>query len=268
MELFQYEYMIRAMIVGLVLAVVIPAMGVVIVNRRLAMIGDALSHVSLAGVMFGLLVGINPILGAIITCAVAALSMEWIRRRFPSYGEISTAVIMSTGVGLASILSGFVKGGANFESFLFGTIVAITDFEFYMILAVSAAVVLFLILNYKKLLYLSFDSISARLAGIRADRLSGLFVLLTGLTVAISARTVGVLIISSLLVLPVSCALQLKLSYKKTHLASVLFGILFTEGGLILSYYLGLKPGGSIVLLGVVTLVVLLIKKQLAGAEK
>lgn len=67
----------------------------------------------------------------------------------PSYGEISTAVIMSTGVGLASILSGFVKGGANFESFLFGTIVAITDFEFYMILVVSAAVVLFLLLNYK-----------------------------------------------------------------------------------------------------------------------
>lgn len=87
MELFQYEYMIRAMIVGLVLSVVIPAMGVVIVNRRLAMIGDALSHVSLAGVMFGLLVGINPILGAIITCAVAALSMEWIRRRFPLTGK-------------------------------------------------------------------------------------------------------------------------------------------------------------------------------------
>ena len=268
MELFQYDYMIRAMIVGLVLSVVIPAMGVVIVNRRLAMIGDALSHVSLAGVMFGLLVGINPILGAIITCALAALSMEWIRRRFPSYGEISTAVIMSTGVGLASILSGFVKGGANFESFLFGTIVAITDFEFYMILAVSLAVVVFLVLNYRKLLYLSFDGISARLAGIRADRLSGLFVLLTGLTVAISARTVGVLIISSLLVLPVSCALQLKLSYKKTHVAAILFGVFFTEAGLVLSYYLGLKPGGSIVMLGVATLMVLMAKRQVAGAEK
>lgn len=268
MALFQYDYMIRAMVVGLLLSIVIPAMGVVIVNRRLAMIGDALSHVSLAGVMFGLLIGINPILGAIITCAAAALSMEWIRRRFPSYGEISTAVIMSTGVGLASILSGFVKGGANFESFLFGTIVAITDFEFYMILAVSCGVVLFLIYNYRKLLYLSFDSISARLAGIHVDRLSGIFVLLTGLTVAISARTVGVLIISSLLVLPVSCALQLKLSYKKTHVAAIFFGILFTEGGLALSYYLGLKPGGSIVLFGVAMLVILLAKNQLTGAEK
>lgn len=85
---------------------------------------------------------------------------------------------------------------------------------------------------------------------------------------AISARTVGGIDYFLLLVLPVSCALQLKLSYKKTHVASVLFGILFTEGGLILSYYLGLKPGGSIVLLGVVTLIVLLVKKQLAGAEK
>ena len=101
MEIFQYDYMLRAMAIGLMLGIVIPSMGVVIVNRRLAMIGDALSHVSLAGVMLGLLIGINPILGAIITCAVAAFSMEWIRRYFPSYGEISTAVIMSTGVGLA-----------------------------------------------------------------------------------------------------------------------------------------------------------------------
>lgn len=262
MEIFQYDYMLRAMAIGLMLGIVIPSMGVIIVNRRLAMIGDALSHVSLAGVMFGLLIGINPILGAIITCAVAAFSMEWIRRYFPSYGEIATAVIMSTGVGLASILSGFVKGGANFESFLFGTIVAITDFEFYTILAVSLFVVAFLYKNYDALLYLSFDTISARLSGIKADKLSGLFVILTGLTVAISARTVGVLIISSLLVLPVSCALQLKLSYKKTHIASILFGVAFTELGLAISYYGGLKPGGSIVLLGVITLVAIMIGRQ------
>lgn len=264
-EIFQYSYMVRAMIVGLVLAVVIPAMGVIVVNRRLSMIGDALSHVSLAGVMLGLLIGFNPILGAMITCAVAALSMEWTRRHFPGYGEIATAVTMSGGVGLASILSGFVKGGANFESFLFGTIVAIGNFEFYMILAVSLVVVLFLYRHYTQLLYLSFDSISAKLAGIAVERLSGFFVLLTGMTIAISARTVGVLIISSLLVLPVSCALQLKLSYKKTQIAAVFFGIFFTEAGLILSYYGGLKPGGSIVMLGVITLVVLLMVRHRRG---
>lgn len=258
-DILQYEYMRRALLIGLALSLVIPSMGVVIVNRRLSMIGDALSHVSLAGVMLGLLLGFNPVAGAILTCVFAAFSMEWIRRRFPSYGEIATAILMSAGVGLASLLSGFVRGGANFESFLFGTIVAIGDFEFYMILAVALAVLAFLYFGYEKLLYLSFDPVGARLAGIPTDFLSGLFVVLTGLTVAISARTVGVLIISSLLVLPVSCALQLKLSYKKTHIASTILGVLFTEAGLILSYAFGLKPGGSIVLLGVATLILLLL---------
>lgn len=261
-EIFQYNYMLRALMIGAALGVVIPAMGVVIVNRRLAMIGDALSHVSLAGVLLGLLFGVNPILGAIVTSAFAAFSMEWIRRYFPSYGEIATAVIMSTGVGLASLLSGFVKGGANFESFLFGTIVAVTDFEFYMILAVAAVVLAFLYRHYEALLYLSFDGISARLAGVSVDRLSGIFVILTGLTVAISARTVGVLIISSLLVLPVSCALQLKLSYRNTQIASVIFGVFFTVIGLVISYYAGLKPGGSIVLLGVITLIALIVSRR------
>ncbi|MDD7363492.1 MAG: metal ABC transporter permease [Firmicutes bacterium] len=261
-DIFQYDYMIRAMLIGLMLGIVIPAMGIVIVNRRLSMIGDALSHVSLSGVLLGLLFGINPILGAIVTCAFAAFAMEWIRRYFPSYGELSTAIIMSTGVGLASVLSGFVEGGANFESFLFGTIVAVTDFEFYMILVVAIVVIVFLARHNEAFLYLSFDPMSAKLSGIPVNRLSGIFVVLTGLVVAISARTVGVLIISSLLVLPVACALQLKLSYKKTQIAAVLFGVFFTEAGLIISYYGGLKPGGSIVLLGVATLIILILSGQ------
>ncbi|MDO5713912.1 MAG: metal ABC transporter permease [Tissierellia bacterium] len=261
-SLFQYSYMIRAMIVGLCLSIIIPSIGIVVVNKRVSMIGDALSHVSLAGVMLGLILGINPILGAIGICLFASLGMEFINKRFPGYEEVSTAIIMSGGIGVASILSGFVKGSANIESFLFGSIVAITDFEWLMILIVSFLVFLFLSFLYKDLLYISFDSISADLSGVKVDQVNRLFMILTAITIAISARTVGVLIISSLMVLPVSCALRFGLGYFQTTLLSVGFGFLFTELGLVIAFYLGLKPGGTIVLLGVFTLVILLLFKK------
>lgn len=266
-EIFQYDYMIRAMVVGLILSIIIPIMGVVIVNRRTSMVGDALSHVSLAGVMGGLIMGINPVLGAILGCLIATFFMEFIRKKFPSYGEISTAIIMSFGVGMASLLSGFVTGPTNIESFLFGSIIAITDFEFIMIRIMAFIVIVNSLYFFKDLMYISFDPISAALSGVKVDFVGGIFLFLTAVTVAISSRTVGVLIISSLMVLPVSCGMQLGKGYRGTTILSVLFGIFFTEVGLIISYYGGLKPGGSIVLLGVITLLFIFFIQFIKGKK-
>ena len=109
MEIFEYSYMIRALIVGFIVSIIIPFMGIVVVNKKISMIGDALSHVSLAGVLMGFVLGMNMTLGALIVCIIKRTSlMEFIRKRFPSYQEISTAIIMSTGIGLSSILSGFL----------------------------------------------------------------------------------------------------------------------------------------------------------------
>jgi hypothetical protein len=119
-DLFQYDFMRRRFIVGILLAVIIPCIGVIVVFKRLSLIGDALSHTSLAGVAIGLLLGINPVLGAIAACLLAAFGIEAIRKRIPRYSELSIAIVLSVGVGLAGVLSGFVKNTANFNSFLFG----------------------------------------------------------------------------------------------------------------------------------------------------
>ena len=263
MEIFQYLYMQKALLVGFVLALIIPCMGIVVVNKKISIIGDALSHVSLAGVMIGLIAGFSPIVGAIITCIVASIFLEYIRKKFPSYQEISTAIVMSTGIGFASLLSGFVKKAANFEAFLFGSIIAITPFEFYMIIIVSIVVLLTFMYYFRDLMYISFDEMSAKLSGINVDRINTIFMILIAITISVSARTVGILIISSLMVIPVACAMQFRLGYIKTTLLSSLFGVIFTITGLVISFYLGLKPGGSIVLCGVFTLlVILMIKKE------
>ncbi len=262
LDIFQYEFMQKAFLVGILLAVIIPLIGVIVVLKRLSMIGDALSHTSLAGVALGLVLGINPIVGAVLVCVIAAFSIEAIRRRLPRYAEISISIIMSVGIGLASVLSGFVEDGAAFNSFLFGSIVAITDMEVALVVIVTVIVVVTFLLLYKELMFIAFDEQGAVLAGIPVKKINFVITLLTAITVSVAARSVGALIVSSLMVIPVACAMQLANSYKKTVIFSVLFALLFTVVGLFLSYYFNLKPGGTIVLTGVVVLIPLMIWKK------
>lgn len=267
LEIFQYDFMINAFIVGILIAIIIPCIGVVVTLRRLSIIGDALSHVSLAGVAAGLAFGINPVLSAVVFAVIAALSIERIRKAIPRYGEISTAVIMSLGIGLAAIFSGFVKS-ANFNSFLFGSLVAISPFEKYLIIGLSVVVLTFFILLYRALFYITFDEEAAKLAGIPVQTIIIVFTVLTAVTISISSRVVGTLVVSSMMVLPVTVSMQISKSYKQTVIFSVLFSVLFVVTGLFLSYYLNLKPGGTIIMTGVVSLVITLIFKNIGSAAK
>ena len=262
LDIFQYAFMQKAFLVGILLAVIIPLIGVIVVLKRLSMIGDALSHTSLAGVAIGLILGINPIIGAVVVCVMAAFSIEAIRKSLPKYAEISISIIMSVGIGLASVLSGFIEDGAAFNSFLFGSIVAITDTEVIMVVIVTIIVVAAFIVLYKELMFITFDEQGAELAGVPVKKINFLITLLTAITVSVAARSVGALIVSSLMVIPVACAMQLANSYKKTVLYSVCFAVFFTVVGLFLSYYLNLKPGGTIVLTGVVILIPLMVVKR------
>lgn len=263
MVILEYDFMRRAFIVGILLAIIIPCVGVIVVLKRLSMIGDALSHTSLAGVAAGLIMGINPILGAVTACIAAAFGIEIIRKKIPKYSEMSIAIIMSAGVGLAGVLSGFVKTSANFNSFLFGSIVAISDFEMHLVIFVSCAVLLAFVFLYKELFYIALDERGAKLAGVPVGIVNFIFTILTAVTVSVAARTVGALIVSSLMVVPVACAMQFGKSYKQTVIYSVFFAVFFMITGLFVSYYLRLKPGGTIVLIGVACLVLILIVKKL-----
>ena len=263
MEIFKYAFMQRAFIVGILLAAIIPCIGLVIVCKRLSMSGDALSHTSLAGVAAGLLLGLNPVLTAAAACVVAAIGIEAIRRKIPRFSEMSIAIIMSAGIGLAGVMSGFIKNTANFNSFLFGSIVAISNGELYLVIAVSMAVLLMFLLMYKELFYVSLDEQSARLAGVPVKTVNFLFTVLIAVTVSVAARTVGALIVSSMMVVPVACAMQFGTSYRQTLILAVVLDILFMITGLFAAYYLGLKPGGTIVLVGVLVLILVFVGKRI-----
>lgn len=260
--MFEYSFMRKAFVVGILLAIIVPCIGIIVVLKRLSMIGDALSHSSLAGIAAGLIFNINPVLGAVIASLIAAFSIEIIRKKLPKYSEMSIAIIMSAGIGLAGVLSGFVKDSTAFNSFLFGSIVAITDFELFMVIGISILVIIAFILLYKELMYIAFDEEGARMVGIPIKTVNFIFTILTAFTVSIAARTVGALIVSSMMVVPVACAMKFGQSYKQTVLLSILFAVIFTIIGLVLSYYVGLKPGGTIVLTGIVFLILSMIIKR------
>lgn len=259
-------FMVQALLVGAMLAVIIPCVGIIIVLKRQSMMGDTLAHSSLAGVAFGLLLGWDPTVGAMVLCVAGALSIEWIRKFFPQYEDIALAIIMSTFVGLAGVLSGYVSNMADFNNFLFGSIVAIAPYEFRLVMGISAAVLVTFVLLYRELFYIAFDERGAKLAGIPVGRVNFVFTILTAVTVAVASRTVGALIVSSMLVIPVACAMQWGKSYFQTVLLAIGFALFFMLGGLTLSFVVqNLKPGGTIVLIGVGVLLVSLLTKRWRG---
>lgn len=261
-SILQYDFMIRAFIVGIVLSVIIPLIGVIVVLKRLSMMGDALSHSSLAGVAAGLAFGFNPIIGAVAATLIASLSIEAIRKKIPEFSEMSIAIILSAGIGLAGLLSGFIKNATGFNSFLFGSIVAISNFELIFVLVTGLIVFSALILLHKELFFIAIDERGAILSGVPVKSTNFIFTVLTAITVSIAARTVGTLIVSSMMVVPVACAMQLSKSYKQTAIFSVLFAVLSTILGLILSFYIGLKPGATIVTICVTILILILVFKK------
>ncbi len=264
-NIFAYDFMIKAFAAAALIAAAAPCIGLPIVLKRFSAIGDAASHSALGGIAFGLLIGINPIVGAVIFSIAAVLSIEALRKKFGKYSEIATVVVMSAGIGLTAVLSGFIKNSsANINSFMFGSIVAISDFELILTIILCAVVVGTTMLLYKEIFAIAFDEEAAQLCGIPVKAVNFVLMLLTALTVAVASRIVGALMISSLLVIPTASAMLISKSYKGTLIRSVIFAEIFTIAGLFISYYCDLRPGGTIVLIGTAVLVVtaLLHKKK------
>ncbi len=258
--MFEYEFVRIAFLVGTMLAIALPLIGTNIVLKRLSMTGDALSHTSLAGIAIGLILGVNPLPIAMLTCVVAALIIELIRKKFYKYSEIAIAIVLSGGIGLAGVLSSFTPI-ANFSSYLFGSIVSISMTELFLTIGVFAVVVITSIIFYKELMFISYNENNAKLSGVPVNLVNIFFTIITALTVAIASKVVGALIVSSLIVIPTATSLQIAKSYRSTILYSILFALISMTAGLIFSYYL--RPGGTIALVSIIILAVVMIVKAI-----
>lgn len=262
MEIFAFEFIRKAFLAGILLSLILPCIGLIVVLKRLSLVGDALSHASLVGVTSGLLFGYNPMITSVVVCILAALAMEMFRKYIPNFKENAMIIVLSSSVALAGIFASRLKTSVSFSSYLFGSIVSVTDFELLLISILVVIILITFLCLYASLFQITLDERQARLMGIKVDRVNFIFTVVTAITVAIASKAIGVLIVSSLLVVPVLCAIQVSKSYKQTLLFGVLFSIGFTVVGLIISYYLDLRPGGAITLLAVMMYTGLLIFKR------
>ncbi len=258
-----YEFMQRAFIVGILVGLAIPLVGQILVLRRYSMLGDSLSHTALAGVCFGIIVGVNPTFSATIFAVLASFLVTIVGRRMKGNEEISIAIIMSLGVGISGILSGFIDSSVSITSFLFGSIVAISDGEFYTVIGLSLLVIFLSSKFYYQFMFYSFNELEASRNGVAVKFINGMFTVMVGLTIAISARIVGALIISSLLVIPVACGILLGKSYKTTMIYSAILSLAFMVSGITASFYLDLRPGGTIVVLACAVLMAVMGYKRI-----
>lgn len=260
--IFDYIFMRYAFAAVILIAVMTPFIGNVIVLKRLSAVGDALSHMGLAGIAIGVFAGINPVFMAVIASILAAVLMEFFRAAFKRYSEISTAIVMSAGLGLAAVFSGLAQDSAGFNSYLFGSVLLVTLPEIAVLFALAIVVILINIIFYKQLMYITFDEESAKLSGIKTRLLNISFNILTAIIVSVSIKTVGVLLISSLIILPAACAMQVSRSYRSNLIISVVFALLISIGGLATAFYADLRPSGTIALIGLAILLVLIILRK------
>ncbi|MBM3271680.1 metal ABC transporter permease [Candidatus Kaiserbacteria bacterium] len=248
-ELFQYAFFVRAIEAGIIVALLAPIIGIFLVLKRYSLIADTLSHVSLAGVALGFLLKINPLLTALAVTMVSALGIERLRAGRHIYGESALSLFLSGGLALATVLLSMGRGfNTELFSYLFGSLVTVTQTDVFMMAGLAAIIILVIAAFYKELVYISFSEESARVSGIPVDRINAILILLSAVTVALAIPVVGVLLISALIVIPVVTAMQLRLSFARTLLAAEVYSVASVLAGIVISASFDLSTGGTIVL--------------------
>jgi zinc transport system permease protein len=262
-EILEFGFMQRALITGLAVAVTCSVIGLFLVLRRQSLFGDAISHVAFGGIAIGLFINLYPIWTAFIVSIFGALGITKLRESTKIPPDSAIAVLLTSGLAVGVVLIGLAGGFTlDLYSFLFGSILLVSPQDTLTILVLSAAVLSIISVIYRKLLYVTFDEQQAKVSGIQVTNLNYLFIVLASITVITSIRLVGVLLISSLVVIPNITAIMFGKGFKKTLLISFLIAVYSVLGGIIISYYLNLAPGGTIVLMSIATFFATLIAKH------
>jgi zinc transport system permease protein len=264
LDIFNYNFMIRAFAAGLMIAVIAPMIGHFLVMRRFSLIADTLSHVALSGVAIGLLTGTQPLITTIILTILASLAIERLRSRQHLSGETVLALFLPGGLALSVVLLSLSNGfNANLFSYLFGSITTVTANEIWLVLSLGITTMVTVLFLYKRLLYAAFDEDSAQVSGVPVKLVNTTLLVLTAITVSLAMRVVGVLLIGALMTIPVVAAMQLGKSFFHSMVLSILFAVSSVVVGLFLAYYLNLPAGGAIVLLALgIFLISSLVKRR------
>lgn len=243
------EFMRLAFAVGAVVGVLAPAVGFFLVQRQMSLIGDGIGHVAFAGVALGFLLDVSPVLTALVAAVVGAVGIEWLRAKRLAAGDQALALVFYSGIAAGIVLISLAGAlDVNLFTYLFGSILTVTRDDLLLVALLGAAGLALIALFYRALCAVVLDEEGARVAGLPIAFLNALVAGLAALTIALSMRIVGILLIAALMVLPVTAATRLAWSMRSTLLLSMAIGLGSVLAGLTISYYADVPPGGTVVL--------------------
>ena len=267
-DILSFGFMQNAIISGIAISLICSTVGLFLVLRKYSLFGDALAHSAFGGVAFGLFLGFYPLWAAYVVSILSALALTKIRQKFDISGDAIIAILLSSGIAVGIVLIS-LSGGFSIDifSFLFGSVLLVSTENVIGILGMCAAILIILIIGYKKFMYITFSEEQARVSGIRVEKLNYLLIAIAGITVVTSMQLVGVLLVSALFVIPNVTAMMFKRSFKQTIILSMSFSVFSTVAGIMISYPLDIAPSGMVVLLAITLFIGSLIMKS-AGMIK
>jgi zinc transport system permease protein len=249
LEMLSYDFMQRAFIAGIIIAILASISGTFVVLRRYSMISETLAHSALVGVAVGLVAGYNPLWMAVVVAVLAAWLIEYLRSEFTLYADAVLSILLSGSLALSVIIVSL--GGAfnnSLFSYLFGSILSVSQ-EDVITIAIFGAIALVSLLAFSRQLYfIAYDEEVAKTSGIKVKFLNFLLVSVVAIIIALSIRVVGSLLIGALMVIPTIAALQYRLSFLKTTLISLFIALFSVIAGMSLSFYFSLPSGATIVM--------------------
>ena len=265
-EIFALGFMQRALIAGLLIAVLCAVFSVFVVLKRLSFIGVGISHSAFGGVALGFALGLNPTLTAVIFSGMVALLIGAVKRKGKLHEDTAIGIFFALTMALGIFLVGLSrKYNVDLFGYLFGNILAITKGDLVLVLILVPLVLVFVSSIFKELLFISFDEEVAAVSGVPVAPIYYLFLLAMSLTIVISIKLIGIVLVSALLVLPGATARQLAKNYRTMLVYSIAVSALSAIGGLILSYYLNLASGATIVLLAGILFFASFLSSRLKG---
>lgn len=248
-EMLSYDFMQRAFIAGMIIAILASISGTFIVLRRYSMMSETLAHSALVGVAVGLVAGFNPLWMAVVVAIISAWLIEYLRSSFGLYSDAVLSILLSGSLAVAVIIVSL--GGAfnnSLFSYLFGSILSVSSEDVVTILIVGSVSLGLLLVFSKELYFIAYDEEVAQTSGIKVKLLNFLLVTVVAVIIALSIRVVGSLLIGALMVIPTVAALQYRVGFFKTTLLSVSFALTSVVSGMTLSFYFSLPSGATIVL--------------------
>ena len=271
-NIFNYEFVQRAFVAGILIAAVSSTLGVFLVLRRFSLIGDGLAHITFGSVAVVMLLGVSPVYITLATLPLVMLSSLAIMKLTQSkiiQGDAAIGIVSSVGIAAGIVLASLSNGyNLDLFSYLFGNILTVTSAELFLSFIVFLAVIATLIIFYDDLLALTFDEELAKTMGVKTNKINVILFLLTAVNAVLAMKVAGIMLVSAMLILPPLTALQLSLSFKMTIITSVLFSILSVVCGLFLAFLLNLPAGGTIVIINIGFLLFIFGAKKILHAKR